>query len=91
MRFCFLTVILFLLPVPAYAQRAGDACQKFGQTIVMDDKQGVLACLRATLGDPASPLVWVLNTSAPRAWQPGGDTGSDPFYTIGPAHKTGEE
>ena len=90
MRLCFLTVILFLLPVPAYAQRAGDPCQKFGQTIVADDKQSVLACLRATLGDSTSPLVWMLNTVAPRAWMPDGDSGPEASYKIGPERKAGE-
>ena len=90
MRYCLLTVTLFLLSVPAHAQIAGEPCQKFGQTIVADDKKSVLACLRATLGDPASPLVWMLNTGAPQAWQKGGDTGPNPFYTIGPQHKAGE-
>ena len=90
MRYCLLTVVLFLLPVSAHAQQAGEPCQKFGQTIVADDKKSVLACLRATLGDPASPLVWLMNTAAPKAWQLGGDTGTAPFYTIGPEHKVGE-
>lgn len=90
MRYCFLTVILFLLPIPAHAQHAGDPCQKLGQTIVSDNKKSVLACLPATLGDPAAPLVWMLNSAAPQAWQPGGDTGPAPFYTISPEHKAGQ-
>jgi hypothetical protein len=90
MRYCVLTSILVLLSTPAYAQVAGELCQKFGQTIVADDKKSVLACLRPTLGDPSSPLVWTLNTAAPKAWQQGGDTGPNPFYTIGPEHKAGE-
>lgn len=90
MRCRVLAALLFLLSVPVYAQQAGEPCQKFGQTIVADDKKSVLACLRTTLGDPASPLIWMLNTVAPKAWQPNGDTGPDPFYTIGPQHKAGE-
>lgn len=90
MRYCLLTVILFLLPISAHAQRAGESCEKFGQTIVADDKKSVLACLRPILGDLGSPLVWMLNTAAPKTWQPSGDAGSNPFYTIGPEHKTGE-
>jgi hypothetical protein len=90
MRFRVLTAFFLLLSVPAYAQQAGEPCEKFGQTIVADDKKSVLACLRATLGDPASPLVWMVNTVAPKAWQPSSDTGSEPFYTIGPQHKAGE-
>jgi hypothetical protein len=81
---------LFLLPGAAQAQQAGEPCQKFGQTIVSDDKKSVLACLRPRLGDPSSPLVWMLNTAAPKAWMPNGDTGPEPFYTIGPEHKIGE-
>jgi hypothetical protein len=91
MRYRVLILFLFLLPVLAHAQQAGEPCQKFGQTIVADDKKSVLACLRTTLGDPASPLIWMLNTVAPKAWQPNGDTGPDPFYTIGPEHKAGNK
>jgi hypothetical protein len=89
MRYGVLTLLLFLLPVSAHGQQAGGPCQKFGQTIVADDKKSVFVCLRATLGDPISPLVWVVNTVAPEAWQPGADTGADPFYTIGPQRKAG--
>jgi hypothetical protein len=32
-------------------------------------------------------LVWMLNTSAPKAWQPSGNSDPEPFYTISPAHK----
>ena len=87
MRYSALACGLFLMSFPAYAQVAGDPCQHFGQTMIAADKTSVLACLRPTLGDPSSPLVWMLNATAPRAWKAGGDTGSEPFYTIGPAQK----
>jgi hypothetical protein len=80
-------VIAALAAVPARAQNAGEPCDKFGRTIVSDDKKRVLACLRDHLGDPSSPLVWELNTQAPQAWQPDGDKGQNPFYTIGPQQK----
>jgi len=89
MRYWFLALGLFVT-LPAQAQTAGEPCQKFGQTIVADDKKRVLACLRPTLGDLASPLIWMLNTSAPKAWQSSGDPSPEPFYTIGPEHTAGE-
>jgi hypothetical protein len=87
MRYWFLVLGLFLIPVPAQAQAAGEPCKKFGQTIFADENKSVTACLRSTLGDPSSPFVWTLNTVAPTAWQLNGDTGIDPFYAIGPEQK----
>jgi len=89
-HFTLIVILLFLRPVTAHAQQTGEPCKKFGQTIVSDDKKSVLACLRPHLGDPSSPLVWMLNTAAPKAWMPNGDTGPAPSYTIGPEHKAGE-
>ena len=86
MRYCILALSCFLLSAPAYAQVAGEPCSTFGQTVVSDDKNSIFACLRPTLGDPASPLAWVLNTVAPKVWQPDG-AGSDDFYAIGPEQK----
>ena len=92
MRHLVFALTFFLISLPAYAQRAGEPCQKFGQTIVADDKKSVLACLHNALQDDgtAPSLVWMLNTSAPKAWQSGGNTSPDPFYTIGPERKAGE-
>jgi hypothetical protein len=90
MRYCVFVFSLFLISAPADAQQVGEPCQKFGQTIVADDKKRAFACLRDTLGDPSSPLVWMLNTAAPKAWQPNSDTSPNPFYTIGSEHKAGE-
>jgi hypothetical protein len=87
MRYWLLVSGLLLIAAPAFAQTAGEPCQTFGETIVADDKNSVLACLRTTLGDPASPLVWMLNTSAPHAWQPDDGAGSEAFYKIGPEQK----
>ena len=87
MRYWFLALGLFLIPVPAQAQAAGEPCEKFGQTIVAEDKKSVLACLRPVLGDPYSPLAWMLNSVAPKVWQPNGDTGPEAFYAFGPEQK----
>ena len=90
MRFRILALGLFLISAPAYGQVAGQACHKFGQTIVAEDRKSVLACLRGKLGDPSSPLVWMLNTVAPEAWQHNGDADTKSFYTIGREKKAGE-
>jgi len=78
-----LSLILFLFSVPARAQVAGQPCQNFGQMIVAEDKQVVLACLRPPVSDPGSPLSWMLNTVAPNVWQPVGSENTDVFYTVG--------
>ena len=87
MRSSLLIFALLLITTSVDAQVAGDPCPKFGQTIVADDKKSVLACLRPTLGDPTSPLVWMLNTVAPKAWQADGGNDPDPFYKIGEEQK----
>ena len=88
MRYFFLTVILFLLPIPARAQVAGEPCQKPSQAIVADDKKSVLACLRrAPRDDGSSPMVWTLIPGTPKDWQLNGDAGADAFYKIDPEQK----
>lgn len=84
-------LLLCLIPLAALAQNAGEPCQRFGQTIQLANGIGVLACLRQTqIGDVNAPLVWKLNTDAPRLWMRDGGTGPDPAYVIGPEHKAGE-
>ena len=84
MGYCLLVLSLFLMPTSVYAQHAGERCYKFGQTIVADNKRGVLVCLRASSsgGALSRPLIWMLNTSASTARHAEGDTGIDPFQTI---------